>query len=321
MMTLPDFEKKQIIFVFLNIGEKISFSNDNLVVKDKDDKTKLQTTCYRIFALFVIGEFSITTGLVQRAQKFTFPIYLLTGSMKLYDKIGYSMDGNVILRRKQYNYNGLELARFIVRNKVLNQLEVLKIKRNKSDDLRNTIEKLSLYIERVSDTNDLQELMGIEGNAAKIYFKHEFDNVEWKGRKPRAKNDYVNSALDVGYSVLFNIVEALLDIYGFDTYCGFLHKEFYRRKSLVCDMVEPFRVIIDEVVRKGVNLKQIKEEDFNYVNGSYRLKWEKNRSYILLFVKAVLDYKKEVFLYFQSFYRAFMKSLPTDNYLVFKWGG
>ena len=43
MMTLPDFEKKQIIFVFLNVGEKISFSNDNLVVKDKDDKTKLQT--------------------------------------------------------------------------------------------------------------------------------------------------------------------------------------------------------------------------------------------------------------------------------------
>lgn len=321
MMTLPDFEKKQIIFVFLNIGEKISFSNDNLVVKDKDDKTKLQTTCYRIFALFVIGEFSITTGLVQRAQKFTFPIYLLTGSMKLYDKIGYSMDGNVILRRKQYNYKGLELARFIVRNKVLNQLEVLKSRRNKSDDLRNTIEKLSLYIERVSDTNDLQELMGIEGNAAKIYFKHEFDNVEWKGRKPRVKNDYVNSALDIGYSVLFNIVEALLDIYGFETYCGFLHKEFYRRKSLVCDMVEPFRVIIDEVVRKGINLKQIKEEDFNNVNGSYRLKWEKNRSYILLFVKAVLDYKKEVFLYFQSFYRAFMKSLPTDNYLVFKWGG
>lgn len=321
MMTLPDFEKKQIIFVFLNIGEKISFSNDNLVVKDKDDKTKLQTTCYRIFALFVIGEFSITTGLVQRAQKFTFPIYLLTGSMKLYDKIGYSMDGNVILRGKQYNYKGLELARFIVRNKVLNQLEVLKSRRNKSDDLRNTIEKLSLYIERVSDTNDLQELMGIEGNAAKIYFKHEFDNVEWKGRKPRVKNDYVNSALDIGYSVLFNIVEALLDIYGFDTYCGFLHKEFYRRKSLVCDMVEPFRVIIDEVVRKGINLKQIKEEDFNNVNGSYRLKWEKNRSYILLFVKAVLDYKKEVFLYFQSFYRAFMKSLPTDNYLVFKWGG
>lgn len=320
-MTLPDFEKKQIIFVFLNIGEKISFSNDNLVVKDKDDKTKLQTTCYRIFALFVIGEFSITTGLVQRAQKFTFPIYLLTGSMKLYDKIGYSMDGNVILRRKQYNYKGLELARFIVRNKVLNQLEVLKSRRNKSDDLRNTIEKLSLYIERVSDTNDLQELMGIEGNAAKIYFKHEFDNVEWKGRKPRAKNDYVNYALDIGYSVLFNIVEALLDIYGFDTYCGFLHKEFYRRKSLVCDMVEPFRVIIDEVVRKGVNLKQIKEEDFNYVNGSYRLKWEKNRSYILLFVRTLLDYKKEMFLYFQSFYRTFMKSLPTDNYLVFKWGG
>lgn len=35
-----------------------------------------------------------------------------------------------------------------------------------------------------------------------------FDNVQWNGRKPRIKSDYVNVVLDIGYTMLFNIVDA-----------------------------------------------------------------------------------------------------------------
>ena len=52
--------------------------------------------------------------------------------------------------------------------------------------------------------------------------------------------------MDIGYTYLFNFIDALLRLYGFDTYLGFYHKEFYQRKSLVCDVVEPFRCIIDK---------------------------------------------------------------------------
>lgn len=69
-------------------------------------------------------------------------------------------------------------------------------------------------------------------------------------------------------------LEVLLESYGFDTYCGVLHKQFYMRKSLVCDIVEPFRVLIDDAVKKAINLKQIKEEDFIVIQNQYRLKWE-----------------------------------------------
>ena len=36
MINAPEFEKKQIIFAMLMDGEKISFSNDNIVIKKKD---------------------------------------------------------------------------------------------------------------------------------------------------------------------------------------------------------------------------------------------------------------------------------------------
>ena len=89
-----------------------------------------------------------------------------------------------------------------------------------------------------------------------------FDNVQWNGRKPRIKSDYVNVVLDIGYTMLFNIVDAMLQVYGFDTYYGVFHKCFYMRKSLVCDIMEPIRPIIDYEVRKAINLGQCKIDDF-----------------------------------------------------------
>ena len=65
MMSTRDFEHKQIAFVFTTDGEKISFKNDNLIVTDKDGKIKHQSTCYRLFALFICDVIAaaITVGL------------------------------------------------------------------------------------------------------------------------------------------------------------------------------------------------------------------------------------------------------------------
>ena len=91
------------------------------------------------------------------------------------------------------------------------------------------------------------------------------------------------------------------------------------RKSLVCDLVEPFRVIIDFQVRKSINLGQFKEDDFNEVNGAYLLKWTANKKYISILTGALLERKSEIFLYIQSYYRAFMKSKPSSEFPIFSW--
>ena len=71
--------------------------------------------------------------------------------------------------------------------------------------------------------------------------------------------------------------------------------------------MEPFRCLIDAKVRKALNLKQIKEDDFNIVKKEYLLKFEKYSDYATLFYQDLVDYKKEVFKFVQSYYRAFMK--------------
>ena len=92
----------------------------------------------------------------------------------------------------------------------------------------------------------------------KVYFR----KLKWERRMPRCKNDIPNLLLDIGYTYLFNFIESLLSIYGFDLYCGVHHTFFYQRKSLVCDLVEPFRCIIDQRIRKAYTLKQVNEDDF-----------------------------------------------------------
>ena len=96
--------------------------------------------------------------------------------------------------------------------------------------------------------------------------------MDWIGRYPRTKIDKNNLLLDMGYTFLFHFLKALLLLYGFDIYEGFYHRRFYQRKSLVCDIEEPFRAIIDEAMRKSFNLGQIKDSDFGFANGQYFLK-------------------------------------------------
>ena len=35
--------------------------------------------------------------------------------------------------------------------------------------------------------------------------------MDWLGRKPRVKSDYINAILDIGYTYLFNFVECCLN--------------------------------------------------------------------------------------------------------------
>lgn len=156
--------------------------------------------------------------------------------------------------------------------------------------------------------------MGIEGMAAKIYFKQLYKGFEWKGRQPRVKRDELNLLLDIGYTVMFNYIEAITNIYGFDIYKGILHKEFFKRKSLICDFIEPFRPIIDYKIRKAFNLFQIDKSDFTIKNGRYSLDWKCNSKYMSLFIEEIVENKIIIFNFVQAYYRWFMKGKDLEKF-------
>ena len=319
MMSLPDFSYKQAIFYFSTHDKsKLCFRADNLIIKDETGKIILQHSCYRTFALFIIGGFSLTHAIIQKAKQFGFPIILMSYNLRPYAYFNNRAEGNFLLRRKQYNNSGKDLliARKIVQQKIGNQLKLLQSLRYRSKQVNEMIERITaVSLDSVADD---QELRGKEGTVSKIFFPTYFNNMNWIRREPRTKRDIPNLLLDIGYTYIFYFVEALTEIYGFDPFCGVYHKFFYQRKSLICDLVEPFRCIIDQRLRKAYNLNQIDENDFFVKNGQYVLNYKKQSKYTKLFMKDILSYKSEIFLWIQQYYRWFMKDKHITQFPKFE---
>jgi len=318
VLEKDDFNNKQIIVVFSSKGEKLSYKNSNVVITDKEGIIKYQISCYRIFSVFIIGEYSITSGIIKHAQRFNYNISMFTTNFRLYGSIGDRMQGNTLLHRKQYAYNGNEIADHIVIDKIKSEINILKDKRHKTPLCKEAITKLQEYIVKIEQEKpNIDRLRGIEGNAAKLYFANIFDITTWNGRRPREKRDIINSCLDIGYTMLFSMVEALLKIYDFDIYCGVYHREFYMRKSLVCDIMESMRTIIDNSVKKAITLKVVKEEDFKVYQGQYQIEYKKASVLISYIMEQLMKEKERMFVYIRAYYRAFMKGKEISEYPYF----
>ena len=321
MMSLPDFREKQIVFLSSNDQQKVSFRNTNIVVRDADKNIIHQSSCYQLFCLVIIGNTVITSGLIERAKKFAFSIVLMKQNMRVYEVLNAETSGNFLLREKQYTSAcGNELARKIVHNKILNQRSLLMSIRGKTDEERIAIERISDYLQQTTQAADRQVLLGLEGKSAQEYFQAFFSNMDWSGRKPRIKHDIPNLLLDIGYTYLFNLIECFLRLYGFDVYKGVYHTLFFQRKSLVCDLVEPFRCIIDQALKRAYGLKQVDEGDFELHQRRYVLPFKHNKKYTRIFLEALMKHKTDIFLYVQSYYRNFMRQNPVERYPVFEIG-
>ena len=322
MMSRPDFMEKQILCLDSNEAKRLSFKNSNLVLSDENGKTAVQHSCHRIFAVFIRGEFTITSKLLKNAKKSGFPLVFLNYSLRPYFVFNTDTEENFLLRKMQYSCpDETEIAKHIISNKISNQLQLMQSVRYKTKSENGSVSSMQELLHSVKHAKNSQELLGIEGTASKLFFQTYFKNMEFKGRKPRIKSDIYNVLLDIGYTYLFHYIEANLSLYGFDLYYGFYHKLFFQRKSLVCDIIEPFRCIIEKRLRTSYNLKQIVEDDFTCSQNRFELRQDSAKKYTALFLRAILEHKEEIFLYAQSYYRAFIKKKEISAYPIFRIGG
>jgi len=303
MLSLPDFKNKQIVFVHAckDFQNNISFQNENLIWS-KEGEAKNRISCHKILALFIIGDCTLTTVLIRKCQELGVSLFLLKDNLWPYAKLIVEAEGNYLLRQKQYSLKPeqeLEIAKQIVLNKIYNQLTLLNSQEKVRSDLDDKTEQVR---SKIQQSTTVQDLLGIEGAASAKFFKEYFASINWYKRMPRTKIDYNNLLLDIGYSILFNFIECLLSLYGFDLYKGVYHQLFFQRKSLVCDFEEPFRCLIDKQLVKSTNLKQIDKNDFIKSKGRYSLPFQNQKKYLKIFTEALFDRREEIFEYIHQYY-------------------
>lgn len=167
----------------------------------------------------------------------------------------------------------------IVQNKILNQAMLLKkIHSNKC----NLLLSYAAEVKTGDKTNR-------EGHSAKVYF-----NALFGMKFIRNNDDNINAALNYGYAILLSTINKEVISNGFLTQLGIHHKNEFNEFNITCDLMEPFRVIIDNFVY----FNQDRELDTNYkldivniFNNQYKYLGKKYilKDIITMFVKNTLN--------------------------------
>ncbi len=318
MFTHKDIEFRAIFVINCFEGRTLKVSNGELLLQENEsgNKTLTKFPFQKILALFIIGHISITTPLIEKCKQNGVALVVMKQNLRPVFYWADTAEANFLLRKKQYEYspNDITVAKALVSNKIQNQIALLNKIRGKTPEIKCAIHNCQELSDTISICNDYNSLMGIEGRAAKSFFSAYFKDMEWKGRRPRVKSDPVNATLDFGYTILFNFIECYVRLFGFDIYVGVYHRLWFKRKSLICDLMEPFRCIIENTTRTAINKKRISSKDFNNNKGEYRLKLDKIGDYCKVYMDALIPYKTEIFKYIQNYYRAFMKGKASEQY-------
>lgn len=322
MFTNRDLEYRTVFVINCIKDRNLRVSNGELLLEEIEEKKTLTKLPFqKILALFVIGHIHITTPLIDKCKKYNVALVVVKPSLRPVFYWSNLAEANYLVRKKQYEFpkDDISIAKWLVFCKICNQQSLL-VKTRKHDSF--TIDAIEIcnkaigrWLSRIVDYN---KLMGLEGYVSKAFFAAYFQDIEWQGRRPRVKCDILNTILDIGYTVLFNYVECFLRMFGFDLYIGVYHRLWFKRKSLVCDMVEPFRCIIDRTIRTAFNRKQFSKKDFVLQKGEYRLRPEKNCDYYKVFFDALINYKMDIFSFVRRYYRSFMQSKEVELYPKFK---
>lgn len=325
MFTHKDIELRTIFVVnCMEHDRSLRVSSGELMLEEMDEgkrKTLTKFPFQKLLALFVIGHITVTTPLIDKCKKYGVTLAVLKPNLRPVFFWANTAEANYLLRKRQFDFgtDDLTVAKVIVYNKVLNQKAALLKTRRKDPVTIEAVNTCDAALNTLHDVSDYNHLMGLEGSVAKSFFSAYFQDLDWKGRHPRMRDNVMNVTLDIGYTVLFNFMEVFIRMFGFDLYVGVYHRLWFKRKSLVCDLIEPFRCIIDHAVLLAFNRKQFSAKDFTLVKQEYRLKHEKCADYYRVFYDALIAHKADFFKYVQQYYRCFMGCKSAKEYPVFNF--
>src|SRR5579871_4179357 len=268
-------------------GVRVGKSGAVLQVKDKDTVVQ-EVRLGEICQVSLMGNVQVSTQAVQALCEAGVPVCYFSMGGWFYGITTGLNEKNVFLRRSQFRlaeeeYFARGLARRLVAGKIRNQRTLLQ--RNHIGPPRAALAGLKEMAERAERAGSLAELLGIEGNAARLYFA-EFGGMikpdeergvegltfDFEGRNRRPPRDPVNALLSLGYSLLAKDLTVACYAVGFDPYVGYYHQPRFGRPALALDLMEPFRPLIaDSAVLTAVNTGMVTARDFVRVGGSVAL--------------------------------------------------
>jgi CRISPR-associated protein Cas1 len=268
------------------------FSNGELKRKDNniyfnDRALKIEMTS----DIYLFGEVTLNTkclnflGQNKKAVHFFNYYGFYTGSF--YPKES-NVSGKLLVKQVEYfqdREKRVELAREIIKSASDNIFRNLRYYNGRGKNLKNEMEIIKSYQLELDKAQDVNEIMGIEGNIRKVYYstwsKIINQEIDFEKRVKRPPDNMINTLISFINSLIYTT--CLSEIYKtqLNPTISYLHSPGDRRFSLCLDITEIFKpLIVDRMIFSLLNKNMISEDDFAKDSNFYYLK-DKGRKKIL----------------------------------------
>ncbi len=202
--------------------------------------------------------------------------YLLAGKMQIDQTKHY------ISKAKR-----LTIAKKFVQGAAFNILKNLRYYQSRGRELSAIIETIERYCESIPMCTEIDILMGIEGNIRQVYYDA-FDVIlndfAMNGRSKQPPKNEVNALVSFGNMMCYSLCLGQIYHTQLNPTISFLHEPGYRRYSLALDLAEIFKpILVDRVIFRVLNKKEIQAKDFDVQVNSVVLKDAAKKTFVRAF--------------------------------------
>ena len=308
--------KKHLNTLFVTTQGAYLAKDGETVAVRIEREVKLRIPVHTLDSIVCFGNVGCSPFLMGFCAERDVTISFLTENGRFLARVQGPVSGNVLLRREQYRRAddpdfSAEVACACVTGKVANCRTVLQRglrdheeKFADPEPLQVAVDRLSASLRRLQGQLDLDEIRGVEGDAAHVYFEV-FDQLIIKNKKDfffhqrsrRPPLDLVNCLLSFLYTLVMHDVRSALECTGLDPAVGFLHRDRPGRPGLALDMMEEFRPMADRLALSLVNLGQLQGKDFVVSDGGgVRMKDDARKTLLVAYQKRKQDVMTHPFL-------------------------
>jgi CRISPR-associated protein Cas1 len=260
-------------------GSYLRKKENCFIVKNEDQV--FEVSAKKVRTIIITTSAFLSTDAIKLAMDNNIDIIFLDDYGHPYGRVWQSKLGSTtLIRRRQLEIandeRGLELAKGWVARKFENQIEFLnQLKNTRPEKASKLLEWIGSLEESLAKLKSLEgtiddkrnSIMGYEGSGGRVYFEALSyiipERFKFEGRSRQPAEDEFNCLLNYGYGVLYSMVDKACIIAGLDPYLGFLHTDNYNKRSLVYDLIEMFRILVDKTVVHLFSQRQVKVEYFD----------------------------------------------------------
>lgn len=258
----------------------LSLDGENVVILKGGNELR-RIPLHNLEGIVAFGYTGASPALMGACAERGVALSFLTMHGRFLARICGTQQGNVLLRKEQYRVSddpgrSAAAAKNMIAGKLFNARWVLERARRDhamrldTGKLERASAGLAGALKRLPSVQTLEELRGVEGEAASVYFSvlddlvlQQKDHFFFRERNRRPPADNLNALISFVYTLLAHDAASALEAAGLDPYAGFLHRDRPGRLSLALDLMEEFRPILaDRFVLTMVNTRRISGDGF-----------------------------------------------------------